>query len=230
MLRIYADYRERSSNIAKHLVKRNVKVFFENLETCDYVISDRLCVERKTVRDLVKSLFDGRLFSQASRMVERFEKPIIIIEGDFSEVKALTDKVNAVFGALTSLAIEMNVTILWSPTSEGTADILYILAKHEQEEKKRLRTFVPKKPRTQDVKEWQLRILQSFPGIGPKLAEKLLEKFGSLEKVFTSSSTELAKVVGYEKAQKMLQLLKAPYSGKTKGYREDILKYFKNGG
>ena len=228
MLRIYVDYREKNSSVHEFLRKSGVKVFFENLETCDYLVSDRVCVERKTVRDFVKSLFDGRLFDQASRMVTKFEKPVIIVEGEISKIKEITEKISAIYGALVKLAVEMNVTVLWTSSSEDTATVLYLLAKHEQEVLKRAKAVIPKKPRTVDVRSWQLFILQSFPGIGPKLAEKLLEKFGSLDRVFSASATELARIVGYEKAQKIIQILKTPYSKVEEAKKEDILKFFKS--
>jgi len=207
MLRIYVDYREKNSSVYEFLRKSGVKVFFENLETCDYLVSDRVCVERKTVRDFVKSLFDGRLFDQASRMVTKFEKPVIIVEGEISKIKEITEKISAIYGALVKLAVEMNVTVLWASSSEDTATVLYLLAKHEQEVLKRAKAVIPKKPRT---------------------AEKLLEKFGSLDRVFSASATELARIVGYEKAQKIIQILKTPYSKVEEAKKEDILKFFKS--
>jgi len=228
MLRIYVDYREKNSSVHEFLRRNGVKVFFENLETCDYLVSDRVCVERKTVHDFVKSLFDGRLFDQASRMVAKFEKPVIIVEGEISKIREVTEKISAIYGALVKLMVEINITILWTGSSEDTAIALYLLAKHEQEVLKRAKAVIPKKPRTVDIRSWQRFVLQSFPGIGPKSAEKLLEKFGSLDKVFSASASELARIVGYEKAQRIIQILKTPYSKTEEVKKEDILKFFKS--
>ena len=57
----------------------------------------------------------------------------------------------------------------------------------------------------------QLSVLSSLPGVGEKLAIRMLEKFGTPLRVFSASSTELSKISGLgelraKKIKKMLQV------------------------
>lgn len=79
---IKADDRERDSGIAMMLREQfQMDVVEERLGSGDYVIGEKLVVERKTVDDLALSIVDGRLFQQVLRMKQRFETALLIIEG-----------------------------------------------------------------------------------------------------------------------------------------------------
>ena len=56
------------------------------------------------------------------------------------------------------------------------------------------RSFPTKRPRGK--RKTQLHILQGLPGIGPKRARRLLERFGSVEAALTATAEELASVSG----------------------------------
>jgi len=62
---IFVDSREQASNAVRELSKfDNVSVKVKQLELGDYVLSDEVIIERKTVEDFLASMLDGRLFSQ----------------------------------------------------------------------------------------------------------------------------------------------------------------------
>ena len=50
----------------------------------DYVLSDKICVERKSLvtGDLFSSLADGRLLQQVTNMERYYERPILLLEFD----------------------------------------------------------------------------------------------------------------------------------------------------
>ena len=52
----------------------------------DYIVSDQICVERKSVAtgDLFSSFASGRLLQQVTNMERFFERPILLIEFDDS--------------------------------------------------------------------------------------------------------------------------------------------------
>ena len=58
-------------------------------------------------------------------------------------------------------------------------------------------------------KEQMQFILEGFPGIGPKTARKLLEKFGKLQKIFSASQEELTEVIG--KKAEVFKLINEEY-------------------
>ena len=66
---LLVDHRERCSPLAGRLAGDPAwSVAFAHLETGDYLIDDRILIERKTLRDLAESIKDGRLFRQTLRL------------------------------------------------------------------------------------------------------------------------------------------------------------------
>jgi ERCC4-type nuclease len=92
---------------------------------------------------------------------------------------------------LLSIALKHKVPIIFSKDSEDTARFIDVLARKKETESS---LNVAKK--TLDKKERIQFILESFPGIGPKTAKKLLEQLKSLKKIFNSPLEELEKIIG----------------------------------
>src|SRR5439155_17771687 len=84
---VVADERERASGVPEELSKLNVRVYFSKLSVGDYVLSPEVAVERKSIPDLISSVYDSRIFIQASRIASAYAKPYLLIEGDSKEVE-----------------------------------------------------------------------------------------------------------------------------------------------
>ena len=217
-LRIYVDEREKSSNVPQLLLRKGLVIIFRKLDVGDYLLPGDYCVERKTARDFVSSLFDGRLFDQARRLSETYRNAVIIIEGDLSQVERVTTRREAVIGALVSLTIDFDIKLLFSWDKEGTAELISYLARRISREKPRSQFVIHKKPPLGSVREWQLYIVQSLPNIGPKLAVRLLERFGSPLQVFNASIADLSRVegLGEKRAEQIVEILRSPYGRRDK--------------
>ncbi len=79
---IIADTREFNSDVVKELSRRGMVVQSQQLDVGDYILSDRLAVERKEVDDFLRSLMDGRLFSQLKMLKTAYINPILVLEGE----------------------------------------------------------------------------------------------------------------------------------------------------
>ncbi len=190
-LKIIVDRRE-SDEIKHELSKYNIKIEEQTLEIGDFLLSEEVCVERKTTKDFVESIIDGRLFSQALNLKQQYMKPIIIIEksGDIERVT-----LNSFYGALASLISDFSIPVIITESNSETAFLLYSIAKREQFEKKKgIKIREGTKPL--NMKEIQKYILAGIPGISAILAERLLEKFGTLQKIFNADKKELMEVKG----------------------------------
>ena len=53
---VYVDQRERNSGIAKKLNEMGADVDVKQLEVADYVVSDSVGIERKTIKDFLQSI------------------------------------------------------------------------------------------------------------------------------------------------------------------------------
>ncbi|MBU2100475.1 DEAD/DEAH box helicase [Candidatus Micrarchaeota archaeon] len=191
---IFVDSREQASNAVRELSKLdNVSVKVKQLELGDYVLSDEVIIERKTVEDFLSSMLDGRLFSQLIDLSANCKKPLMIIEGNQKELFTLRNiHENAIKGALSSILLDYQVPILFTDSVEETVSFLYLIAKREQLGKgKEIRLRVGRKGLTEN--ELQQFVVESLPSVGPTLAKNLLRKFGSVKKVFNADEKKLMK-------------------------------------
>lgn len=215
-MRIYIDNRE--SPLIKKILKEKVDIELAQLQVGDYILSDRVCAERKTIEDFLQSIIDRRLLSQAVEMKRNFENPIIILEG-YKDLYVQRDiHPNAIRGALAALAIDFSIPVIPSQDEEDTAGILYTIAKREQEGEKRVVSLRgEKKPMT--LSEKQRYVLESLPNISTVLARRLLEKFDSVRNVVNASEKELTTVegIGEKKAEEISKVAKSSYNDNMDG-------------
>ncbi|MFY9409448.1 MAG: DEAD/DEAH box helicase [Methanosarcina flavescens] len=214
-LKIVVDYREAKSGVANVLDRLGVEVSFAALEIGDYVVSDRLAVERKRTDDFVNSLIAGKrnLFAQLSDLTRAYQKPVLIIEGTELFTSRQINP-NAIYGSLISIAIDFGVSLLYSRDEEESAAILKMLAKREQTDNKREVNPHGKKS-THTLTEQQEYLVSAIADIGPKAARNLLLHFGSVEAIMKADAKELKKVklIGPKRAAKIREILETPYNG-----------------
>ncbi|MCH7561589.1 MAG: ERCC4 domain-containing protein [Nitrosopumilus sp.] len=207
-LRIIVDERERKSGIPELLKSVGLNVEMKTLPIGDYIVAPETVVERKSIRDLMSSVFDGRLFDQCSRLKEHFEFPILLVEGNVDEIEDITDNPLIFYGAMSTVAIDFKIPIIPTPNATHTAKLLVSLCSRKDTPKG---PYLKKIKKSSDLQKQQLSILCSLPGIGEKFAVRMLEKFGTPFKVFTATTIELAKVegLGEARAKKIKKILES---------------------
>ncbi|ASJ01683.1 DEAD/DEAH box helicase [Thermococcus gorgonarius] len=207
---VYVDSRELRSGIPKLLKELGAEVEVRTLDVADYVVSEEVGIERKSANDFIQSIIDGRLFDQVERLKRAYEKPVIIIEGELYGIRNVHP--NAIRGAITAVTLDWGVPILFSSGKEETAQFIYLIAKREQEErKKEVRLRSEKKALT--LAERQRLIVEGLPNVSATLAKRLLKHFGNVERVFTATEEELKEVegIGEKKAREIRKVITAPY-------------------
>ena len=210
---IIVDFREafsiklKLSELGSHVVEKSIT-------PADYVLSENCAVERKTLKDFLRSIYDGRLFEQVERLAKAYEKPILIVEGYRLQGLENVENPKIFWGALGRVLAEWGVSVIFTPDERGTALFLYSLAEKLQKESER-RVLAKRKPRVYTLREKQLLILQGLPNIGPERAAKLLERFGTLRRVFQASERELLSVEGFGKkiVRQIREILDTKYPG-----------------
>jgi len=213
--RVIVDEREKPSGIPRLLKEIGMTVDFRMLEISDYILPG-YAVERKEIRDFLRSIFSRRIFDQAQRLSETYENPILIVEGDVSTILGNKIIPAAFWGALATLAFDYDLRIFFTPDVEQTANLIYTLRR-----KKPLRFKGPllkRKPKSGDTEKMQIQIVASLPGVGPKLADRLLSEFKSVRKVFTATVAELSIVKGISRktSYKIKRILDASYRPSVK--------------
>lgn len=214
---IYADLREMNSKITAMLREQCI-VREQQLDTGDYLLSERVCAERKTTQDFVQSIIDGRLFKQLAELKDTFEKPLLILEGGDLFRTMVNIHPNALRGALASIAVEYALPTLWTKDQRETAAMLYMIAKREQLTMKKSVSLRPKQ-RFRSENQMQEFLVCGLPDIGLTTAKTLLKHFGTPQRLFTADETALRQAdgVGEKTAKQIRRIL-------TKKYEKSILE------
>lgn len=166
-----------AGKVVNYLKLSGCSVRVVSLPDCDYVVSDRCGIERKEVKDFAQSLMDGRLFEQAKRLTEGYEKPLLILQGYLPVIFRFTRiQPQSLWGALSSLALDFGIAVIPTPNANSTAQLIHRLAHHEQAKEKRP-IQLRRAKRKASLLEEQLYLLCGMPKIGRSLAEELLRQF-----------------------------------------------------
>jgi DNA excision repair protein ERCC-4 len=217
-IRIVVDEREKNSQVPDLLRMMGVFVDYEQLAVGDYIVSSETIIERKTIHDLINSVYDGRLFIQCSDLINHYSKPFIIIEGNITDLdkrekldldsKVIVDKIRVAYDTLIKIALEFRIPILYTPSIYYTAELLIHLASNPSKDKND-GPLLKKIKKSNPFYIQQLYVLTSLPGIGTKLATRLLDKFHSPKNVLNASIAELARVpgLGNMRAEKIRKIL-----------------------
>ncbi|MBU5557648.1 MAG: ERCC4 domain-containing protein [Candidatus Aenigmatarchaeota archaeon] len=210
---IFVDNREAKNRVVDALAAYDCTLQPRMLLVGDYVVSDRVCIERKVTDDFISSIIDKRLFDQMKALKENFEKPLLIIEGPSLYGRSgLTP--NAIRGALATIAIDWGIPIIWTADETETAGMIYWLARREQVDLERSIAIREKKPRM-TMAELQEYVVSGLPGISITLARRLLKRFRTIRNVITADEEKLREVagIGPEKAKRLREVSEAEYQG-----------------
>jgi DNA excision repair protein ERCC-4 len=208
-VRIVVDERERNSNIPELLKSAGAIIDFTQLKVGDYLVSSETAVERKTVRDLVNSIYDGRLFVQCSDLVKYYQKPLLVVQGNMSELaetsedvedgdtKPSAEKMLLAYDALITVTMEFRIPTIHTPSAEQTAQLLVTLVNRSLREGKATGPLLRKIKKENPLYIQQLSILASLPGVGDKLATRMLRKFDTPIRALNASAAELSIIPGF---------------------------------
>lgn len=225
--RIVIDEREKNSGIPDLLRRAGAVIDFAQLKVGDYVVSPETAVERKTIRDLVSSIYDGRLFVQCSDLVKHYQKPLLVVQGNIAElaeipedtdkdVKKLAERMPLAYDALATVATEFRIPIIHTPSADQTAQLLVTLVNKSLQEGKATGPLLRKIKKENPVYIQQLSVLSSVPGVGEKLATRMLEKFHTPKRALNASAAELATIPGFglARAERVRKILDSSNSVK----------------
>ena len=276
--RIVVDERERRSGIPDFLRQAGAIIDFAQLKVGDYVVSPKTAIERKTIQDLLNSIYDGRLFVQCSQLNEHYAKPVLIVEGNIVDlmdipeeqeeenengelrdlkeeklasedvevgeeteqqyevqrqrnavldkdvidnnfhskntdqhrrVKALVEKIPLILDALTRVALEFRIPIIHTPSAEYTSQLLVIMVNRSLQNGQATGPLLKRIRKGNPRYIQQLSILSSLPGVGDKLAVRMLDRFQTPKRALNASAAELARISGFgtERAARVRRIL-----------------------
>ena len=188
---IVVDNREKNSLVVSELMSLGCDVRFEQLAVGDYIVKG-VVIERKTISDLKSSIVNKRIIGQLFEL-KQYDKFFLLVEGILDEdMYSGGIHENAFRGFLLSVALEYNVPLIFTHNSKDTARYIDVLARRTG----KVDTSLRASKIFMDEEEQVLFILEGFPNVGRVKAKKLLEKFGSLERIFDGKVEELEEILG----------------------------------
>ena len=208
-IKIFIDHREQKL-IRLLSETKEIEAVPKQLDVGDIIISDRVGIERKEVKDFLQSIIDKRLFRQIVALKDTFEQPLIILEGkNLYGIRNIHP--NAIRGALASIACDFGIPVIPTRDLEETKDMIISLTKREHDDKKEISLRGTKRSKTE--KEVQEYIISGFPDINIKLSRRILEKFGTIKKFVNAKEEKLEKIegIGKEKAKKIKDIAETDY-------------------
>ena len=205
--KVVVDYREKNSLVISELISFGIEIEFKELKVADY-IAKNVAIERKTVSDFLSSMINHRLLNQLEGL-QQYENKLLIIEG-IEEHELYNDNseginANAIRGFLLSITLRHKVPIIFTKNAEDTARYISILLNKKEKE-----ISINAKRKGRNKKEQLQFIIESFPGIGPKTAKKLLQEFKTIKNIINASSDALRKCMG-KKADVIIGLVDDNY-------------------
>ena len=197
-INIIADDRERKSDVIESLLEiENVEVDIRRLTTGDYQIENRVIVERKTLNDFAISIIDGRLFKQMIHLANSKSQGVLILEGTVGDSVEIGVAREAMQGALITVSLIIGIPVLRSKNPFETAKLIAFIARQIESITKsgvQRHGYQPK-----GLRYRQRYILQGLPKVGRERADRLLDRFGSVEAVISAGIDDLQTVDGIGK-------------------------------
>ena len=209
-LTIIVDHREFNSGVVRELSRNGVKVVPMQLPVADFILSERVGVERKEVRDFVGSMLDGRLFSQLRDLRGAYMRPVLVVEGEgLLGISGVRDE--SIWGALASIVAGFGIPIISTRDDRQTAGILLAIARREHDEGRI--PAVRGDKGAMSLPERQQFIVEGLPHVSGTISQRLLAELGSVRGVFNATVEELCKVkgVGRRTAEEIVRVLGSEY-------------------
>ncbi|UCE38989.1 MAG: hypothetical protein JSW00_07140 [Thermoplasmata archaeon] len=188
------------------LKNEDIIIEVKNVLYGDYIINNSITIERKTAKDFLISIIDGRLFNQLSNLRKYCTNPLLLIEGNPYKTDLNFENM-AIKGALISTQAIWYIPVIFSRSKEDTKDIFMMISRQDES----YTDVVPLRGgyRPKRLKSKQLYLLQGLPQVGPMLAKRLIEHFKSVSKIMNASIEELTEVegIGMVSAEKIREVL-----------------------
>jgi ERCC4-type nuclease len=205
---VIADRRELRSGIPAALRARGANVETRTLFAADYVLSDRLAIQRRSADDFDAAIIDGRLFRHLAALTATYPAVTLLVVGRSTTALSAASR----RGALAWVA-RQGVALIRARDAEDAAGWLLTLA--AQEGRAPRNVLLPGGRKPVDPDEQLEALVATLPGIGPVCARRLLERFGSLAALVVAGERELRAVrgIGPTRARTLVALFGHAYRG-----------------
>jgi DNA excision repair protein ERCC-4 len=219
--RVVVDVREFRSSLPSLLHGRNMVVVPCMLTVGDYVLTPNICIERKSIRDLISSFQDGRLYNQVETMFQHYSGPMLLIEFDaqkaftlepFADLTTSVGTASVVGSDLQSKLVLLclafpKLRIIWSSSPYQTAEIFEELKKQQDEpdpiKAVQIGLEMGDDPETRSFNQTPQDMLRTVPGVTNKAFNSLVLEYENVQEIANAEEGELADLIGHENSRQI---------------------------
>jgi len=188
------DDRERRGPLPQALAATNAfAIEFRRLPVENYLLDNALLFERKTLQDLVASIKEGRLFSQALRLAEAKPPAALILEDTSADLAGSGMRWEAIQGALVTVALSIGLPVLRTRSPTETAQTLLFAARQRVTVAQGALQRRGRRPKNKAALQ---RYISRSSGCRPAARKQLLARFSSVAGAVSADSVALAAVDG----------------------------------
>lgn len=179
--------------------------------------AERLGIQRKEVKDFLASVDDNRLTKELMQM-KALEVAVLVIEGEWRF--GADGKLMNQFGRtwtrqqINGLLFSIHQRGVWVMNTSNLPDTIALCKDLEawwkKSDHKSFTTRTMQNPwGTRMDRDFGVWLLQSFPGIGPQLAERIWQKFNGVPIALTCTEEELLTIegMGKKKVEGLMRVL-----------------------
>lgn len=211
--------REFRSTLPSLIHEKSIQIVPCTLNVGDYVLTPDMCVERKSIPDLISSFNSGRLYTQCETMSLHYKEPIVLIEFDQNKsfsLTAISDVKTEV--SMTDLSSKLvlltlafpRVRLIWSSSPYQTADIFADL-KNQREEPDAVKAAQVGAADDDEVDgNYNIvaqEVLQALPGINLKNYRYVMSKVESLRALSEMPVKDIQDIIGNEPGRALHEFL-----------------------
>ncbi|KAF3078991.1 hypothetical protein TWF569_002120 [Orbilia oligospora] len=215
--RVVVDVREFRSSLPSLLHGKNITIVPCSLTVGDYILSPNICVERKSVKDLISSFKDGRLYSQAEAMISGYQEPVLLVEFDQDKsfsLEPFTDLNSTAAAARSDLQAKLvlltlhfpKLRIIWSSSPYQTAEIFEELKKNEHEPDPLKAVSIGLADGEDGYSTYAptpMEILKAIPGITEQNYKQIVLEVDNIMELGNVSENNLTAIIGPEAARRV---------------------------
>lgn len=191
------------------------------------IMEGGLIIERKSIRDLEASILDGRYKEQRGRILsfcqENKSQPMYILEGSLASGTGRLQK-KALMKFIHRLIFHYQIPVMQTQSVQETSELVQTLVEQWKDDPTSLQRttelvkvtdgiHVQKKANAADPTQFAISCLAQCPGVSVKMAEQLVQTFGSLQGILNKTAVELeavkvgARKVGPVVSKRLYELL-----------------------
>ncbi|KAF8428265.1 hypothetical protein EV426DRAFT_680524 [Tirmania nivea] len=215
--RVLVDVREFRSSLPSLIHGRNMVIVPLMLTVGDYILTPDICVERKSIKDLISSFKDGRLYNQCEVMFNHYKYPMLLIEFDqnksfnlepFADMSAGSTINNSdLQSKLVLLTIAFpKLRIIWSSSPYQTAEIFEELKKNldEPDPVKAIQAGLEEGEDAMNIyNQTPQDMLRAVPGITVRNYKNIMVELENMMELANLEEAEINKIVGKESGRQV---------------------------